>query len=156
MYILTGSSSTGKRFATLAPAVLVALLATNLNAETVRTVNGVDIESSMLNFYLKSRTQRPVEQVTAEERASLLDELTDIYLLSTGEAADAAAADPELMAQLELQRRGVIAQTMAAKFFETAEVKKFWRRMMPRRLWLHRFSSKHATFLLKARARPWQ
>ncbi len=122
MYTFTGSTGTGKRFATLAPAVLIALLATNLNAETVRTVNGVDIDSSMLDFYLVSRTQKPVEQVTAEERASLLDELTDIYVLSTGEAADAAANDPELMAQLELQRRGVIAQTMASKFFESTEV----------------------------------
>lgn len=122
MHTYTGSISTGKRFVALAPAVLIAFLATNLNAETVKTVNGVDIDSSMLDFYLQSRTQRPVEQVTPEERASLLVELTDIYLLSTGEAAEEVANDPELKAQLELQRRGVIAQTMAAKFFEGTEV----------------------------------
>jgi peptidyl-prolyl cis-trans isomerase C len=122
MHNFSGSFRSVRRIATLAPAVLLVLLATVLNAETVKTVNGVDIDSSIFDFYVVSRAQRPAEQVTAEERAALLDELTDIYLLSSGEAADKVADDPQLKAQLELQRRGLIAQTLAGKFFEGIKV----------------------------------
>ena len=122
MYYSTDSSRAGKRFAALVSAILIALGSGNVNAETVKTVNGTPIDSSVFDIYLTSRTQRPVEQVTAEERDSLLAELTDIYLLSTGEAADEVANDPQLKAQLELQRRGAIAQAAASKFFENVQV----------------------------------
>ena len=54
--------------------------------------------------------------------ASLLVELTDIYLLSSNEEAAEIAKDPKIQAQLELQRRGVIAQVVASNFFENVKV----------------------------------
>ena len=122
MYYLTDSSRGGMRIAALASAILFALGAAGVNAETVKTVNGTPIDSAVVDFYLFSRTQKPIDQITDEERASLLVELTDIYLLSTGDAADEVANDPEVKAQLELQRRGTIAQSMAGKFFESSQV----------------------------------
>jgi len=121
MHYATGSTRVGTLLTTLASVMVIALASANVNAETVKTVNGTPIDSSVVDFYLESRTQRPVVQVTAEERASLLDELTDIYLLSSGDAATAIANDPKVKAQLELQRRGVIAQVVAGKFFESVK-----------------------------------
>lgn len=121
MHYTTGSTRAGTRLAALASVFLITIAPVNVNAETVKTVNGIPIDSSMLDFYLESRTQRPAVQVTAEERASLLDELVDIYLLSSGEAANEVANDPKILAQLELQRRGVIAQVLASKFLESVE-----------------------------------
>jgi peptidyl-prolyl cis-trans isomerase C len=108
--------------AALISAVLVTVVATNINAETIKTVNGEAIDSSVLDFYLTSRTQKPVEQVTAEERTLLVEELTDIYLLSNNESATEVEKDPQVQAQIELQRRGVIAQMVASKFFESIVV----------------------------------
>ena len=34
-------------------------------AETVFTVNGVDVDSSVLDMYLETRTQKPADQATA-------------------------------------------------------------------------------------------
>jgi peptidyl-prolyl cis-trans isomerase C len=118
MYYKTGSSRAGTQLAALVSAVLVAVAATNINAETIKTVNGEAIDSSVLDFYLTSRTQKPVDQVTAEERTILVEELTDIYLLSNNESATEVEKDPQVQAQIELQRRGVIAQMVASKFFE--------------------------------------
>ena len=85
-------------------------------AETVKTVNGVDIDSTVVDIYIESRTQRPAAAASPEERAAMLDELTDIYLLTTQDRAKELAEDPALKAQVELQYRALIAQTAAADY----------------------------------------
>jgi hypothetical protein len=93
-----------------------------VHSETVSTVNGTAIDSTVLDVYIENRVDKPLEQVTAEERQSLLSELTDIYLLSTQESASELEQDPRVAAQIELQTRGVLAQAAAAEFFEGLEV----------------------------------
>ncbi len=88
------------------------------HAETVKTVNGDDIDSAVLNIYIQSRLQKPAAQATAEEREQMLDELTDIYLLTSQARVDELLDDPEVQAQLELQRRGFLAQVAAADFLD--------------------------------------
>lgn len=88
-------------------------------AETVKTVNGVDIDSTVIDTYIESRTQRPAAAASPEERATMLDELTDIYLLTTQDRAKELANDPAVKAQAELQYRALIAQTTAADFIST-------------------------------------
>lgn len=89
------------------------------NAETVMTVKGVDIDSTVFDAYLESRFQKPAAQATADDRAMVERELQDIYLLTTTPKAKALADDPEMKAQLELQYRGAIAQAVARDFVET-------------------------------------
>lgn len=88
-------------------------------AETVLTVNGVDIDSTVFDSYLESRFQKPAAQATADDRAAVERELTDIYLLTTTPKAKEFAADPEIKAQLELQYRGTIAQAVARDYVES-------------------------------------
>ena len=85
-------------------------------AETVATVNGTDIDSTVFDAYLETRFQKPALQATAEERAVVQQELTDIYLLTTQPEAKEFAEDPRTKAQIELQYRGTIAQAVAANF----------------------------------------
>ena len=96
--------------------VAICSMPTLAAAETVRTVNGVDIDKRTVDFYIETRTQQLPEQVSAEERAALLDELVDIYLITTQERADEIAKDPRVAAQAELQYRGLLAQAVAADF----------------------------------------
>ena len=83
------------------------------------TVNGVDIDSTVFDAYLESRFQKPAAQASAEERATVERELTDIYLLTTQPKAEEFAEDPQIKAQLELQYRGTIAQAVARDFVES-------------------------------------
>jgi peptidyl-prolyl cis-trans isomerase C len=101
---------------------VVALAASGFStaaAETVVTVNGVDIDSTVFDSYLESRFQKPAAQASAEERATVERELTDIYLLTTQPKAEEFAEDPQIKAQLELQYRGTIAQAVARDFVES-------------------------------------
>ena len=93
-----------------------------VNAEPVKTVNGTDIDSAVLEVYIQNRVNKPLEQVTAEEREAMIGELTDIYLLSTQDSAADLEDDPQVAAQIELQKRGVLAQAVASQFFAENEV----------------------------------
>jgi peptidyl-prolyl cis-trans isomerase C len=106
-----------RRFGTLiAVASLAATGFSTAAAETVATVNGVAIDSTVFDAYLESRFQKPAAQATADERATVERELTDIYLLTTQPKAKEFAEDPMVKAQIELQYRGTIAQAVARDF----------------------------------------
>jgi peptidyl-prolyl cis-trans isomerase C len=85
----------------------------------VATVNGADIDSTVFDAYLESRFQKPAAQATPDELATVEQELTDIYLLTTQPKAEEFSEDPQIKAQLELQYRGTIAQAVARDFVTT-------------------------------------
>ena len=102
--------------------LLLGLAATQAHAETVKTVNGTDIDSTVVDVYVENRLNKPADEATSSEREALINELTDIYLLSTQDSVEALEDDPEIAAQIELQKRGVLAQAAARQFFEQNEV----------------------------------
>lgn len=100
-------------------AALTALLAgAPLAAQTVETVNGVEISAAVFNMYLESRIQKPADQATPTERTRFLSELKDIYLLTTQPGSKALADTPRNKAMVELQTRGILAQAAAADFLD--------------------------------------
>jgi peptidyl-prolyl cis-trans isomerase C len=99
-------------------AAIILAFSNSASGDTVMTVNGVDIDSSVLELYIESRMQRPAEQVSPEERASMLEELQDIYLLTTQPRADELSNEAAVAAQIELQKRGILAQVVATDFIE--------------------------------------
>lgn len=100
--------------------IAVALLAASIaaHAETEVTVNGVDVDRAVVDAYIETRTQQPASQATPEQRAQWIEELTDLYLLTTQARVDELVADPKVKAQLELQKRGFLAQVAAGDFLE--------------------------------------
>ena len=87
-----------------------------VNIVNVATINGVDVDSTVFEAYLETRFQKPAAEATAEERATVQREITDIYLLTTQPSAKAHSEDPRFKAQIELQYRGSLAQAVAADF----------------------------------------
>ena len=84
------SISRSKSIGTLVALVTLAVAAcSDTSAEVVATVNGVDIDSTVFDAYLETRFQKPAAQATAEERATVQREITDIYLLTTQPGAKA-------------------------------------------------------------------
>jgi peptidyl-prolyl cis-trans isomerase C len=112
-----GLANVRMRLLTAAAGTFCLIAGTAINAEPVKTVNGTAIDSAVLNAYMQNRVNKPLADVTAEERETLTAELTDIYLLSTDKSAADLEDDPQVAAQIELQTRGVLAQAVATKFF---------------------------------------
>ena len=97
------------------------ILPASINAETIKTINNVNIDSLVLDIYIQNRTQQSSDQISADQRLLFLEELTDVYLLSTQEEANAIATDKNIQAQIELQNRMLIAQSVANNFFSKIE-----------------------------------
>ena len=91
-------------------------------AETVFTVNGVDVDSAVIDVYFQSRLGEAAAQPTPEQRTALIAELRDIYLLSTQDQAAELAKNPTLAAQIELQKHGALAQAVATDFIANVPV----------------------------------
>lgn len=87
-------------------------------AQSVATVNGVAIDQSTFEFYLENRLQKPLPQASAAEQELVMQELKDIYTLTTQPRAKEIVKEPRLKAQIELQYRAALAQAVAGDWLE--------------------------------------
>ena len=119
MTLNTSSGLLGTSFRSAILAAMATLVCSSVWAQTIDTVNGAEISTDVYNMYLESRIQKPASEATPQERSRYLDELKDIYLLTTQPKADALAKTPRNKAMIELQTRGILAQAVAADFLES-------------------------------------
>lgn len=91
-------------------ALVFTVISVTTHAETVATVNGKAIDSTVFDVYVASRLQDPNMTLTDEQHAGLLEQLKDVYMLSSQDGTDELENDPDIRAKLELQRVGVLAQ----------------------------------------------
>jgi peptidyl-prolyl cis-trans isomerase C len=117
MAISLGSRKPGTYLVIAAAAVMTLTISSAAIAEPVATINGVEIDSVLFDMYLETRTQKAAGQATPAERDTIMQELTDIYLLTTQPIADDLAKGDLITAQIELQGRGILAQAVAQDFF---------------------------------------
>ncbi len=122
MDFLHRSYSRGKRITTIALLAAGALSVGQASAETIFTINGVDVDSSVVDLYFQSRLGGQGAQATPEQREFLMTELRNIYALATDESSSQFAADPGVAAQIELQKYSIIFQAAAADYFENVAV----------------------------------
>ena len=92
------------------------------SAETIFTVNGVDVDSAVVDLYFNSRLGNQGGQATPEQREILMSELRDIYILATQDSAEALAQQDRIAAQLDLQARSIMAQAVATEILSGIEV----------------------------------
>ena len=98
--------------------VLALLMSTNASAEAIATVNGVDIDQAVYDVYVETRFGKSAADATEQEKSTALQELTDIYLLTTQPAVKEIEKEPRTQAQMELQRRGFLAQAAATTYIQ--------------------------------------
>ena len=122
MYSKSGFVTFGNRSVVITFAGAFALAASSAGAEAVATINGANIDSSVLAVYVESRTQKPIGDLTEQDRLVLMSQLVDLYVLSTQPGHEDLTKDPRVAAQIELQERNIIAQAYAAKYLAENEV----------------------------------
>lgn len=93
-----------------------------VEADTIFSVNGVDVDSAVVDLYFNSRLGNQGAAATPEQREILMSELRDIYILATQDNAATLAQDPQVAAQLDLQRRSILAQAVASEILAGIEV----------------------------------
>jgi len=114
MTFTSGSYSLGTRHRALVSAALILFFATPTMAQEL--ADNAQIDADVFNLFLSTRIQKPAAQATPEERAGVMSELTDIYLLSELPQAKALREEPQVKAQLELQQRIILSNAFALDF----------------------------------------
>jgi peptidyl-prolyl cis-trans isomerase C len=122
MHFKTGSAAVGIRLLAITLAGALSLTALNSTAQEIANINGAIIDNSVLEIYAESRIQRPLNSLSAEERSGLIDELRDLYILSSQPGTDELKKDRRVAAQIELQVRAIVAQAFATKFLTENEI----------------------------------
>ena len=108
----------GRAVARLSLVALALVTSASASAEAIKTINGVDIDRTVYEFYLETRFGKVAADATEQEKSTALDEITDIYLLTTQPEIKELEKEPRTQAQLELQRRGFLAQAAASSYME--------------------------------------
>ena len=86
-----------------------ALIFATAQAETIATIDGAEITDAQLQAYALGRTGAAP---TDENRAQLIQQIADLMLLSNVALRGDIGKDPQVQAELELQRRSVLAQAV--------------------------------------------
>lgn len=106
----------------IATTMLAAFASVASHAETIATVNGITIDSTIFQAYIESRLQNPNTELTDEQRAALMEQLKDVYMLSTQDAVAGFKDNPEIVARLELQRAGILAQAYIDHYLQNMTI----------------------------------
>ncbi|MEM1262677.1 MAG: peptidylprolyl isomerase [Pseudomonadota bacterium] len=90
-------------------------------ANAITTVKGVGVSEEVFAIYARNRTRQEPDTLSDEQRADLIKELQDLYLLSELAREQKLDRAPEVVAQLDFQRRSVLAGSIANDFLENNE-----------------------------------
>lgn len=122
MVFLKGSRLNGARTVSVSLLAAGSLWAVASYAQALFSVNGTDVSNEVVDAYFNNRMGQQINQITPEQRQSLMAELRDIYILATQSNAEELATDPAIAAQLSLQRHSILAQAVASDYFASIEV----------------------------------
>ncbi len=122
MTFYSGSRSQGVRLAAISLATGALAFTQAVSAQTLFTINGVDVDAAVVDVYYESALRQTGGQATPEQREQLMTQLRDIYMLGTQDIAAELAEAPEVAAQIELQRISILAQAVANDFYDKVEV----------------------------------
>ncbi|MEM7765294.1 MAG: peptidylprolyl isomerase [Pseudomonadota bacterium] len=90
-----------------------------LQAQAVATIDGVDITQAMLDAFAEGQTGA---KATEENTPMLLERLGDLMILSNAAVASGYEKDADVVAQVELMRRSVLAQAAVAGYIQNNPV----------------------------------
>jgi peptidyl-prolyl cis-trans isomerase C len=81
----------------------------------VATVNGKPIPAALFAVVVQGQANKKPEDLTAEQRKQMLDQLVDLYVAAQEAEKQNLAADPEVAARLEFQRLNTLASGLVQK-----------------------------------------
>jgi len=114
---ISGSNIFGTRFGALAIALSIALISGCARAQQEQEMDRGE-DSVLFSVFAESQLRKPLEQATPEERANALDQLSDLYLISSTERAVELGKGENVQAQIELQRIVTLFNAFAVDFLE--------------------------------------
>lgn len=92
--------------------------ASNLGTTRVAVVNGQPVLESVLRIYVLATERKNLDELAAEDRERVLNDLIGLQLLAQQAEQDGLTSSRTLAAQIELQRLRLVANAMATDYVE--------------------------------------
>jgi peptidyl-prolyl cis-trans isomerase C len=113
----------------------------------VAVVNGQPIAESVLRVYALASARKNLDELNAEERGKLLDDLIGVELLRQQAEKEGLTKSRTVAAQIELQRLQLIGRAMATSYLEKnpatdAELEQIYNENLPR-LTAQQYKARH-------------
>jgi peptidyl-prolyl cis-trans isomerase C len=77
-----------------------------------------EVEAKVLELYMQNRMRGAQGDATAEQREQFREEVADLYLLAEEAEAAGLDDDPQVAAQIKLQRMSTLASALAGNYLE--------------------------------------
>ncbi len=77
-----------------------------------------EVDARVLELYMQNRIRGAQGEVSAEQREQFREEVADLYLLAEEAEAAALDEDPEVAAQIKLQRMSTLASALAGNYLD--------------------------------------
>ena len=119
MTFSSGFRSVGTRLCALVVGAFVGGVAT---AEPLLIIHDEPLDSAVVDIFAQGQSQRPLEQLTADERAFYLDQIASIFTLAGSERGQELANDPSVAAQIELSRASILFRAVATELHSTITI----------------------------------
>jgi peptidyl-prolyl cis-trans isomerase C len=87
----------------------------------VAVVNGTPISRAEFDVYVKNLLQGKQQELTADQKSQVLDELISMQLLAANAEKDGLQNDPDTQAQLQLLRTRVLADAASQKYLKSQQ-----------------------------------
>ena len=87
-------------------------------SKTLATVNGTPITQNFFDGYIRAVTGKGSSELSAEQRATALDNLIRARVIADAAAKDGSEQDPQTQALIELSRLNVLQQVESEKFLK--------------------------------------
>jgi peptidyl-prolyl cis-trans isomerase C len=122
----------------------------------VAVVNGQPIAESVLRVYALASARKNLDELNAEERGKLLDDLIGVELLRQQAEKEGLTESRTVAAQIELQRLQLIGRAMATSYLEKnpatdAELEQIYNENLPR-LASQQYKARHILLSTKEEA----
>jgi peptidyl-prolyl cis-trans isomerase C len=92
--------------------------AAGLGSARIAVVNGRAVPESVLRIYVLTTERRNLDELSAEDRERVINDLIGLELLAQQAEKDGLTSSRTLAAQVELQRLRMIANAMATDYVE--------------------------------------
>jgi peptidyl-prolyl cis-trans isomerase C len=117
-----GSRWSGTRLLAISLSATFLLAACNGSAQEPEAAQEPEsaalFDQAVLDLLLESRIQKPASEATSDEVAAAVDELTNIYVMSSLPRALELGETPSIRAQIELQEKAILFNALATDFLE--------------------------------------
>lgn len=128
-----------------------------LGSSQVATVNGKRVPESVFRLQTLAQTRKNADDLSPDERKSVLNDLIGLYLLADEGRAQGVLSERTAAAQLELARIQLEARMMATRFVEKnpatdAEMKDVYEQNLPRLSGKQQFKARNIVVTSKEEA----